>query len=208
MSLSFVGRHQFRPETTIMSMLCSLYRITPEQTTRLKEYPDAIGELLGLTTPPPKVSLLSKLIARTPKIPLSERKFEPIAESDTFELDGAWHILHYLFSGGNSEGEWPAAFLMSGGEEVGPDLGYGPTRLLAPRLSLAVATFLDAQSSLRLDAAYVTSKIEAAEIYWQASSEPTERQRQVEELWGVVKELRVFFEYTGRAGNSILVSIY
>nr|NJM01253.1 YfbM family protein [Desulfobacula sp.] len=192
-----------------MSMLCSLYRIPPEQIPKLKDSPDAVGELFGLTTPPPKVSFLSKLFGKSPKnTSPSERKFEPIAESDTFELDQAWHILHFLFSGSNAEGELPAAFLMSGGEEVGPDLGYGPTRLLAPKLSQLVAAFLDAQSFQRLDAAYVTSKIEAAEIYWQASSEPTERQRQVEELWGVVMELRTFFDRTARTGNAILVSIY
>ena len=192
-----------------MSMLCSLYRITPEQAIRLKSFPDAVGELLGFTTPPPKVSFLSKLFGKSPKEPPpSERKFEPIAENNTFELNQAWHILHFLFSGSNAEGEWPAAFLMSGGEEIGPDQGYGPARLLAPELSRAVATFLNAQSFKTLDAAYVVSEIEAAEIYWQASSEPTERQRQVEELWNIVNELRDFLEHTAEAGNATLVSIY
>lgn len=191
-----------------MSMLCSLYRITPEQHTRLREFPEAVGELLGLSTPPAKVSFLSRLIGKSPSAPPVERKFEPVAESDTFELDQAWHILHFLFSGSNTEGEQPAAFLMSGGEQLGPDLGYGPTRLLAPESSRAVATFLENQSFQSLDAAYVTDSIEAAEIYWQASSEPTERQRQLEELWGMVKDLRAYFENAVRADNAILVSIY
>ena len=192
-----------------MSMLCSLYRITPEQVTKLKDFPDAVGELVGLTMPPPKVSLLSKIFGKSPKLPLpSAQKFEPIAESDTFELNQAWHILHFLFSGSNAEDPWPGGFLMSGGEEVGPDQGYGPIRLLAPEFSQAVATFLAAQSFEMLDSAYVASEIEAAEIYWQASSEHTERQRQVEELWTMVEELRAFFEHTVRAGNVTLISIY
>ncbi|MBK7464229.1 MAG: YfbM family protein [Betaproteobacteria bacterium] len=192
-----------------MSMLCSLYRINPEQFTMLKAFPEAVGELVGFTAPPPKISFLSKLFGKSPKLPPpSARRFEPIAEADTFELNQAWHILHFLFSGTNAEGPWPSGFLMSGGEAVGPDQGYGPIRLLAPELSRAVATFLDAQSLKRLDSAYVTSEIEAAEIYWQASSGDTERQRQVEELWNMVKELQVFFERTVRAGNATLVSIY
>lgn len=192
-----------------MSMLCSLYRITPEQVTRLRDFPGAVGELVGFTTHPPKVSFLSKLFGKSPKQPpRSGRKFEPIAESDTVELNQAWHILHFLFSGTNAEGPWPSGFLMSGGDEVGPDQGYGPIRLLAPELSRAVATFLDAQSFKMLDSAYITSEIEAAEIYWQASSEHTERQRQVEELWGMVKELQTFFERTVRAGNATLISVY
>lgn len=192
-----------------MSMLCSLYRITPEQVTRLKACPDAVGELVGFTALPPKISFLSKLFGKSPKqSPPSARMFEPIVETDTFELNQAWHILHFVFSGTNAEGPWPSGFLMSGGEEVGPDLGYGPIRLLAPELSRAVATFLDAQSFKLLDSAYVTGEIEAAEIYWQASSDDTERQRQVEELWSLVKELRVFFEHTVRAGKATLVFIY
>ena len=192
-----------------MSMLCNLYRITPEQVTRLKTFPDAVNEWVGLTAPPPKISFLSKLFGTSPKqSPPSARGIEPIAEADTFELHQTWHILHFLFCGASAEGPWPTGFLMSGGEEVGPDQGYGPIRLLAPEQSQAVATFLEAQSLQLLDSAYVTSDIEAAEIYWQASSDGTERQRQVGELWNMVKELQVFFERTVRAGNATLVSIY
>lgn len=192
-----------------MSMLCSLYRITPEQVTKLKAFPGALGELVGFTAPPPKISFLSKLFGKSPsQPPPSEQRFEPIAEADTFELDQAWHILHFLFCGTNAEGPWPSGFLMSGGEEVGPDQGYGPIRLLAPQLSRDVATFLDAQSFQLLESAYVTSEIEAAEIYWQASSDEAERQRQVEELWNMIKELQAFFEHTVRAGNASLISIY
>lgn len=192
-----------------MSMLCSLYRISREQAIWLKDCPGAVGDLLGFTSPAPKVGFLSKLFGKTPKQHLpSERRFESIPESDTFELNQAWHILHFLFSGRNADGEMPAAFIMNGGEEIGPDHGYGPTRLLTPELSRDIADFLDAQSFKTLNAAYVATKIEAAEIYWQASSELTERQRQVDELWGVVEELRAFFEHTTQAGNATLISIY
>ncbi|WP_249384139.1 YfbM family protein [Chitinivorax sp. B] len=190
-------------------MLCSLYRITPEQVEKLKAFPDAVGELVGLLAPPPKSSFLSKLFGKSAKQPPpSARRFEAIVETDTFELNQAWHILHFLFSGTNAEAPWPSGFLMSGGEEIGPDLGYGPIRLLVPEHSRAVAVFLEAQSFKLMDAAYVASKIEAAEIYWKASDDESERQQEVEELWSTVKEIHVFFEHTVQAGNGILVSIY
>lgn len=91
--------------------------------------------------------------------------FEPVVEIDTFDLNQSWHILHFIFSGTSAEAPLPGGFLMSGGEEVGPNLGYGPIRLLDPELSRTVATFLDAQSYKLLDSVYVTSEIEAAEIY-------------------------------------------
>lgn len=191
-----------------MSMLCSIHRITPEQAARLEQYPDAIGDLLGCTQPPHKPGFLSRLFGKAPVTPPAPQKLEPIAAMDTFELDQAWHILHFLFSGGNAEGPWPAAFLMSGGEEIGPDRGYGPVRLFSPALSRDVAAFLDALSFKALEAAYIPDEIEATEIYWRASSEPRERQRQVEELWDRVTTLQAFFGATVQAGNATLVSIY
>lgn len=193
-----------------MSMLCKLYRITPDHIPKLKDRPDALGELLDLAPPPsPKASFLSRLLGRpATQVPMPEREFAPIAGSDIFELDQAWHILHFLFSGSNTEGSWPSAFLMSGGEEMGPDRGYGPVRLLAPALSREISAFLNTRSFETLDATYVASDIEAAEIYWQASPEPTERQRQVDELWRVVSDLQAFFERTVQTDSATLVSIY
>lgn len=48
-----------------MSMLCSLYRITPERVTTLKAFPDDVGELVGFKAPPPKIGLLSKLFGKS-----------------------------------------------------------------------------------------------------------------------------------------------
>lgn len=46
------------------------------------------------------------------------------------EIDKAWHILHFLFTGTLWEGEGPKAFLVKGGTPVGEeDLGFGPGRL-------------------------------------------------------------------------------
>ncbi|MBT9466690.1 YfbM family protein [Hydrogenophaga sp.] len=192
-----------------MSMLCSLYRLTLEEAASVQTFPDAAGELLGHTPPPPKVGFLSKVFGKSQKeVPASREKLQPVGESDTFNLDQAWHILHYLFTGGAEEGKWPAAFIMSGGQEVGPDLGYGAPRLLTSEQSSEVAAFLNAQTLQSLDDAYSTQGIEAAQIYWQASSDPAERQRELGELWGVVQELRIFIGHFAQTGNSALVHIY
>jgi hypothetical protein len=193
-----------------MSILCSLYRLTAEQAAKLQTFPDGVGDLLGYPATPPKLGLISKKIfGRSPKVVSPpERRFEPIGENDTLELNQAWHILHYLYSGSDAEGEWPSAFIMSGGQEVGPDLGYGPPRLFLPEPSRQIATFLEAQSFQALDAAYVTQEIETAKIYWKASSEPTERKLQVEELWGITQELRAFFAQVVSAGHATLIDVY
>lgn len=133
---------------------------------------------------------------------------EPIQARDSVELQQAWHILHFLFCGVADEGDWPAGFLLSGGEEVGADHGYGPARLLAPELSREVAAFLRTLSFAGLDAAYVTADIESAGLYWKAYKAPNERQQQVQELWSLVEELNVFYEHTALEGDASLISIY
>ena len=97
---------------------------------------------------------------------------------------------------------------MSGGQEVGHDLGYGAPRLLTPEQSKEVATFLNAQSLQLLDAAYITQDITASQVYWKASLDPAARQRQIEDLWGVVHRLRTFFGQLSQSGDSALVYIY
>lgn len=138
---------------------------------------------------------------------LQERNFR-LLEAETFELGHAWHILHYLFTGSPEGGPWPAAFIMSGGQEVGQDFGYGAPRLFTPEQSQEVAAFLNAQSLRSLGAAYVPQDIEAAQVYWKTSTEPAELRRQVEELWTVTQGLQAFFNEPASARGSILVHIY
>jgi hypothetical protein len=97
---------------------------------------------------------------------------------------------------------------MFGGQEIGPDLGYGPARLLTTELSEDVADFLSAQSLQSMEAAYVAQDVDEAKIYWRVSSEPAARERQKEELWNLVLNMRSFFQETVQLRGSILVQIY
>ena len=49
-----------------------------------------------------------------------------LMDGTALELDKSWHVLHFLFTGHPSHGPMPAAALLSGGREIGDDLGYGP----------------------------------------------------------------------------------
>lgn len=190
-------------------MLCSLYRLTEQQTQILLTIPESVNDLLGNSPPPPKSSFLSKIFGNSKKAGPPERpKLDPVVESAIFELDQAWHILHYLFSGSDAEGDWPSTFIMFGGQEIGADLGYGPARLLTNDLSADVAKFLNAQSLQSLQAAYVAQNIEQAKIYWKVSSEPEDRQRQIDELWDIVLNMSCFMEETVQLHGSTLVQIY
>lgn len=58
------------------------------------------------------------------------------------ELDKAWHMLHWLYTGQAWGGPMPAATLLEGGREIGEDLGYGPARAVSPADTAAFAAFL------------------------------------------------------------------
>ena len=190
-------------------MQCSFYRLNEAQTGSLLAVPESVLDLLGNSTPPPKIGFWSRIFGKSQdQGPIQRQKLDPVAESETFELNQAWHILHYLLSGNVAEGNWPSTFIMSGGQEIGPDLGYGPARLLTTEFSADVADFLAAQSLQSLDAAYVQHDIEAANIYWQVSSEITDRRRQIEELWSVTQDMRSFFQKTVQVHGAALIQIY
>jgi hypothetical protein len=65
-----------------------------------------------------------------------------------------------------------------------------------------------AQSLQSLQAAYVAQNIEQAKIYWKVSSEPEDRQRQIDELWDIVLNMSCFMEETVQLHGSTLVQIY
>ncbi len=67
---------------------------------------------------------------------------DELLESDddlaSVDLDKAWHGLHWLLSRGDA----PLGEAIFGGEEIGEDLGYGPSRLLSPEHVSQVADAL------------------------------------------------------------------
>ena len=192
-----------------MSMSCSIFRLTEQETNTLLAFPDAVNDLVGNTPPPLKTNFWSMIFGtRDKQTPLLPQRLSPVSSSNTFELNQAWHILHYLLSGVDAEGEWPKAFIMSGGQEVGPDLGYGPARLMNTSLSKDIADFLGTQSKKMLDAAYDVTAIQAAKIYWQPSSDPAERELQIEELWSLVTGLKSFLEESVLRQGAALVHIF
>jgi hypothetical protein len=46
-----------------------------------------------------------------------------------YEVDKAWHAIHFSLTGDPFEGRIPLNFLVTGGRSIGEDLGYGPLRI-------------------------------------------------------------------------------
>lgn len=84
---------------------------------------------------------------------------------DALDLDKSWHLLHYVFTGSAWDGPMPAAALLSGGREVGEDLGYGPARVLSPKETKEFAQFLGMQTEAQLAKKINVPAMQRLEIY-------------------------------------------
>jgi hypothetical protein len=83
----------------------------------------------------------------------------------SFDVDKAWHGLHYLLTGTADGGEGPAALAILGGEEIGEDLGMGPARFLTPSQVREVAAALAGITDAELRARFDPQRMQALDIY-------------------------------------------
>jgi Domain of unknown function (DUF1877) len=122
---------------------------------------------------------------------------------DELEVDKAWHGLHFLLTGTAWEGDFPLNFIVSGGEEVGDDLGYGPARGLTSgdvqKIDAALEPFTRDELGRRFDADRMT----ALEIYpfgW--SDDPD---GELDYLLDFYVDLRGFVRRTAEREHALLV---
>lgn len=166
-----------------MSMIMMFRRLSDVDLARLREEPELVADYLGEDAPD---------------------GFGPVADLD---VDKAWHAIHFLLTGTSWEGEPPLNFVVSGGIELGEDLGYGPARGLTSDEVKSIAAALKAipPESLRqrFDAAALTS----AEIYpqiWDRPQEEDDTQGYVSDYYD---QLRTFVLDAAVEGEALLVAM-
>lgn len=70
-------------------------------------------------------------------------------QADVLDLGKSWHVLHFVMTGTAAEAPLPEGLLLSGGREVGEDLGYGAARVVTAEQTAACAAHL---AGLAIDA--------------------------------------------------------
>lgn len=149
-----------------MGMSCSLLGLTPAQVARLRAEGSLAPAVIDVLNGQAYWTFVEKLLPRQPaeQRPQLEKQmtealervararerlagFGPIETS--MDLDKSWHVLHYVFTGGVGGEPLPAGALL-GGDEVGPDVGYGPARLLGEDAVRGFSDFLGSLSVERL----------------------------------------------------------
>ena len=82
-----------------------------------------------------------------------------------FDVDKAWHGLHYLFTGTSDGGEPPIAWAIFGDAELGADLGMGGSNFLTPEQVRDVAAALAGFTEDELRQNFNPEQMQAFDIY-------------------------------------------
>jgi hypothetical protein len=141
------------------------------------------------------------------QLPHEPAKLKALVFSDKTDgvvnLDKAWHGIHFLLTGTAWTSKPGAGQAVLGGREFGPDLGYGPARLLNPAEVKAIARALEGQSPDSLASRFDVSAMEREDIY------PTIWQREGREalqyLLHYYAALRSFYSKAAANGSGVVI---
>jgi hypothetical protein len=122
------------------------------------------------------------------------------------DLDKAWHGIHYLLTGSVESNKTLASKVIMGGEDIGPDRGYGPAQLLKAAEVKAIAKLLDETTPEMLRARYKPREMTRAKVYpdviWERDGE--EALQYVLEYY---TKLVAFYKRAAQRGQAVILAI-
>ncbi len=138
-----------------------------------------------------------------------DERVEDLLESDdgdtSYDLDKAWHGIHWLLTGSAEATGGLLSDALLGGEEVGDDRGYGAPRLLTPAQVVAVADALADLDADLLRSRFDPEAMRAAQVYpdvWDPEDDSLEGW-----LLGELDGLRGFYRAAATAGQAAIQTI-
>lgn len=193
-----------------MGMIGILRRAGEPDLERLLREPSLINPFLAdpellAATAPPRPGFLARLFGRgTAPAPAPAPAFARV-EGDEVDVDKAWHGLHYLLTGTAWEGDPPACYLVTGGEEIADEgLGFGSARVVRPANVRDFAAFLAPITRDALLGNYDAAEMRALEIYpdiWDDEGEVCEY------LWGYFEDMRAFVADAAARSDGLVIYI-
>lgn len=121
------------------------------------------------------------------------------------ELDKAWHGIHYLLTGSADPDGTAGSKAILGGEDIGPNRGYGPAQLLMPDEVREIAKLLTSLSEDDLRRRYSVSDMSRLEIYprvWERECDGALRW-----LLSYYPELVRFYQRAAERGRAVILAL-
>lgn len=120
-------------------------------------------------------------------------------------LHKMWQAIHYMLTGTAWNTAGPLGQAILGGEDIGPDVGYGSARILAPDRVHATSHALAKITVAEFRSRFNPSQMEAADIYpniW-----IREKDTILEELTAHFENLTSFYRHTASRNDGALLWI-
>ena len=131
---------------------------------------------------------------------------EGFGSFEEYDVDKAWHGIHFLLTGTAWEGPPPLNFLVGGGTEVGDvDVGYGPARGLRHSEVLKLAKALEPLSGSELRTRFDPARMIELEIYPTIWDRPLDEDDTIGYLINFYDGLRSFVRSAATDGRALLV---
>jgi hypothetical protein len=122
------------------------------------------------------------------------------------DLDKAWHGIHYLLTGSAEPNGTLASKVIMGGQNIGPDQGYGPAQLLKPDEVKAIAQLLSQTTPDMLRRRFKPKEMTRAGVYpdiiWERDGEEALRF-----LLNYYGELVAFYTRAAQRGQAVIFAI-
>jgi hypothetical protein len=187
-----------------VSMIGCFRTATDEEIKALLDKPERILKVFDLPEPEAKQRLLSRLWGKLSQGAGNIDDWQPDPENEDFDVDKAWHGIHFLLAGEAGEGPPPLNFIISGGREIGKiDVGYGPARAFTSNETSSISAALAPVTTDTLKLKCDRAAFRENDIYPDIWEEPDE------ECFGYVltyfEALKEFIKRTAEAGKGLLV---
>ena len=122
------------------------------------------------------------------------------------DLDKAWHGIHYLLTGSAETYGTLASKVIMGGEDIGPDQGYGPAQLLYPEEVKAIAQLLEQTTPEMLRGRFKPKEMTRADVYpgviWERDGDEA-----LEYVLDSYKKLVAFYKRAAERGQAVILAI-
>jgi hypothetical protein len=125
-----------------------------------------------------------------------------------FDVDKAWHGIHFLLTGTAWEGEAPLDFIVQGGQPIGEvDVGYGPARAFTAAEVRDITAALRAIDGRELERRFDPAAMQKLQIYPTIWDRPREEDDTLGYLVTHYEALRDFLEGAAERGEGLIVYI-
>jgi hypothetical protein len=127
-------------------------------------------------------------------------------QSPTLRIEKMWQAIHFMLTGQAFGGVGPLASVIMGGTEVGPDVGYGPARLLSAADVRGASAALDAIGVEAFKKKFAPAAMEREMIYPQGIWE-RDKDELPAELAHHFERIVQFYREAAARGASVLLWI-